>query len=67
MEATTEAVMVVYSSYSFQAKYSPQSRKMNIWSDEKTNSVEVEATEEKTPVVAVVEAKLRLSVENADR
>ena len=40
---------------------------MNIWSDEKTNSVEVEATEEKTPVVVVVEAKLRLSVENADR
>lgn len=61
MEATTEAVMTVYSSYSLQA------REMNIWSAEKTNTVEAEVINEKTPVVAVVEAKLRFSVEKADR
>ena len=40
---------------------------MNNWSAEKTNTVEAEVINEKTPVVAVVEAKLRFSVEKADR
>ena len=62
MEATAETIMVVCSSYSLQAL-----EEIKIWSAEKTNTVEAEVINEKTPVVAVVEAKLRFSVEKADR
>ena len=61
MEATAEAVMVVYSSYSLQAL-----GEIKIWSAEKTNTVEAEVTDDNTPVVAVVEAIARLSAEKAD-
>ena len=61
MEATAEAVMVVYSSYSLQAL-----EEIKIWSTEKTNTVEAEVTDDNTPVVAVVEAIARLSAEKAE-
>jgi len=61
LEATAEAVMVVYSSYSLQAL-----GEIKIWSAEKTSNVEAEVTDDNTPVVAVVEAIARLSAEKAD-